>query len=305
MTSVLVVGLPSALRDLASRSAGDPCKPETASSRISLITALRERRPRKSTLLRFTSPSERSRPSGIELRPGGFPRKASCPLLLSWDSPTFAPPPFAQSCVHSWEFGRSRPSFGSPLPPGLLVPPPRFRTVSTVSSARSPAGLLRPAAGPGVRRVFYERPPKLRSRLRRSGRNSRSPRRGSHPPKSSPRLQPRHITVALALLRFPPPHSHPLPVEPLPIRTFRGFPRWQYVPRLCSVDESVATHVVSDAMPPVPSMGFVPLQGSIERRRWQASHPSPVGLDARRSEAPEVPAESVRCSSCGLRHAPS
>lgn len=147
------------------------------------------------------------------------------------------------------------------MPLGPRVPSSRFRTVSTVSSARPLAGLLRPAAGHGVRRVFCERAPKLRSCLRRSGRTSRSSRRRSHPPKSSPRLQPRRITAAVALLRLPSPRSHPLPAGPLQIRKFRGFPWRQRTSGLFSVDESVATRVVSDALPPVPSMGLLPLQG--------------------------------------------
>jgi hypothetical protein len=47
--------------------------------------------------------------------------------------------------------------FGSDLPGSELVPPLPFLPASTVCSARRPAGLLRPAAGHGVRHISWWR----------------------------------------------------------------------------------------------------------------------------------------------------
>jgi hypothetical protein len=93
--------------------------------------------------------------------------------------------------------------FGSPVPPEPLVPPSRFRTASTVYSARSPAGLLRPAAGRGVRRVSIECPPESRSDLRRF-RQPSPPRAAVH-----------------TLRRIPPVHSRTASLRPLPSCAYR------------------------------------------------------------------------------------
>jgi len=49
--------------------------------------------------------------------------------------------------------GELSPAIGAGVPPPARVPPSWFRTTSTVSSAETVAGLLHPAADPGVRRV--------------------------------------------------------------------------------------------------------------------------------------------------------
>jgi hypothetical protein len=73
--------------------------------------------------------------------------------------------------------------FGTTLPGVAHVPPAWFLTTSTAFSAHRLAGLLHPAAGPGVRRV--------------SGRSPSS--RRQNPSKGSPRRQPCHVTVAVCL----------------------------------------------------------------------------------------------------------
>jgi hypothetical protein len=64
-------------------------------------------------------------------------------------TPAFAPPPTHPPRVHS-RCCHLRPRSNQPRSP---VPPSWFLTTSTVSAARRLAGLLHPAAGPGVRRV--------------------------------------------------------------------------------------------------------------------------------------------------------
>jgi len=113
------------------------------------------------------------------------------------------------------------PTSGPGLPTWTLVPSSRFCTASTAFSAlilapklenRGVAGLLHPAADPGVRRVSGHplRPPLLVCRA------PPSPRRVSYPSKDSPRLQPHHVTMAVAPLPFP---SSACAVE----RRLRGF----------------------------------------------------------------------------------
>jgi len=62
------------------------------------------------------------------------------------------------------------------------------------------AGLLRPAAGCGVRRVARSG---FQTARRHPARPSRFPRRISYPSKSSPRQQPHRITAAVAFLPLP------------------------------------------------------------------------------------------------------
>jgi hypothetical protein len=97
---------------------------------------------------------------------------------------------------------RLRRAMGRRHHPASLVPPSWFRTTSTVSSARRTAGLLHPAASPGVRRVSLKpatmapnpRPRRLRVVVagHRSGRGQHrggsglAPRDASYPSKSSP-----------------------------------------------------------------------------------------------------------------------
>jgi hypothetical protein len=83
------------------------------------------------------------------------------------------------------------------------VPSSWFRTTSTVYSARRTAGLLHPAAGPGVRRVSRNPLPQSRRPTRRPSektgvRKASSPRRDLYPSKSSPRPQPYRVTTACA-----------------------------------------------------------------------------------------------------------
>jgi len=87
---------------------------------------------------------------------------------------------------------------------GALVPPSTSRSTLVVSHhfggllRISSAGLLHPAAGPGVRHVsrFMRRPGEP------VGHHSRSPHRGSDPPKNATHRQPYRVTAAVAPLVF-------------------------------------------------------------------------------------------------------
>jgi hypothetical protein len=96
----------------------------------------------------------------------------------------FAPPPTSPVCVHS----REQAPFGAALQHASHVPPSWFLTTTTVCSALWFAGLLHPATGQGSSRFGL---PQTCSRPGgRCGPTVPSPRRGSHPSKSSPRRQP-------------------------------------------------------------------------------------------------------------------
>ena len=92
-------------------------------------------------------------------------------------------------------------SVGPTVPPASHVPPSWFRTTSTVCSAQRVAGLLHPAASQGFA-AFRVLPPPASPESDRGGRGQ-SPRRGSHPSKSSPRQQPYRITAAVAFVLLP------------------------------------------------------------------------------------------------------
>jgi hypothetical protein len=130
-----------------------------------------------------------------------------------------APPPTHPTRIHSQEPELPRVPFGPTAPPVQHpVPSSWFHTTSAVFSARRPAGLLHPAAGPEVRRVSRNPLPRrpLTAPLARRGdrpegqsgaagvRKASSPRRDLYPSKSSPRPQPYRVTTADA----------PLPLDP-------------------------------------------------------------------------------------------
>jgi len=127
--------------------------------------------------------------------------------LLSWDSsgrPLARAPPIPPLQRHAFDAStpaqcRHRASDPS-CHPRIPVPPSWFRTTSTVSSASNVAGLLHPAAIPGVRRVSVDA---TAARCRSSrGRSSPFPATLSYPSKNSPRPQPFHVTVAVAPSSF-------------------------------------------------------------------------------------------------------
>jgi len=66
---------------------------------------------------------------------------------------SFTPPPTSTARVHSRLCSRESVAFGPGLPRPGLVPPLPFLPASTVCSTHCLAGLLHPAAGPGVRHV--------------------------------------------------------------------------------------------------------------------------------------------------------
>ena len=138
-------------------------------------------------LMILASPSERSR--------------------KRWKRLSADPPLMGFVVCPAADMPRARPlreaeaSVGPTVPPASHVPPSWFRTTSTVCSAQRVAGLLHPAASQGFA-AFRVLPPPASPESDRGGRGQ-SPRRGSHPSKSSPRQQPYRITAAVALLPFP------------------------------------------------------------------------------------------------------
>jgi hypothetical protein len=151
-------------------------------------------------LVSSTSPSKRSKDGGNRLSPTpplvGF---AKCAL-----SPTYRPR------VHSRE---PKPPAGSRSPrrpdgyqPSGHVPSSWFRTTSTVSSARRSRVCCTPQPDKGSSRFTLTgaRSPRPSEDGPEPGTlRWRSPRRGSHPSKSSLRRQPRRITAAVASLPLP------------------------------------------------------------------------------------------------------
>jgi len=107
-----------------------------------------------------TATSDRSRPSGpLRLRLLFRALERSLPTLaglLSWDSLELAlvPPLRRHDRVASTPNGAvASATFGSTSPTSSPVPSPWFLATSTACSASQLAGLLHPAAGPGVHRV--------------------------------------------------------------------------------------------------------------------------------------------------------
>jgi hypothetical protein len=141
------------------------------------------------------------------------------------------------------------------------VPSSWFRTTSTVSSALEIAGLLHPAADPGVRRV--SRASTATNHYRSSGWIDRHVprRRVSYPPKDSPRLQPHRVTAAVAFLPFFPSRSCDSFRSRCRARISSRSLRGSSTPRRFSACESVTSNHRCQWADALSSLGFVPLQG--------------------------------------------
>lgn len=190
--------------------------------------------------------------SGLPLLGFVEPAQARAPL---------APPPTRPPCVHSHRV--LRPGFGNEgAIPHRPVPSSWFLTTSTASSARKFAGLLHPAASPGVRRVSSRR--RLRPETTRASyrtRSTRSPRRLFTP------LEEFHPTAAVLRHRSRcPPGVAPMP--PLPLRT-PPLPA-THLTRTSAPDltfKALLRSRVRNAVMPLPApgalsfLGFAPLQG--------------------------------------------
>jgi hypothetical protein len=137
------------------------------------------------------------------------------PARVPGDAPV-APPPTCSRSVHSRDDGPSslRPRGFHPRSP---VPPLWFRTTSAASSASGVAGLLHPAAGPGVRRVSASSPP-----IRRSVMGRGFPAAQVRAPRRTPRRQPFRVTAAVAPLPFA-RITASLPAVPLPVPRSSGW----------------------------------------------------------------------------------
>jgi hypothetical protein len=166
-------------------------------------TAARPRRSvGRSTLVTLASSSERSRLRWNHVAAGTDPDR----FLLSWPCPL---PPLRRLSrrVHSRP---ARPPERSLVPSGRGFHAPTSRSARVVSHHLDgflrcrPAGLLRPASGPGVRRVSARWFRSSSPRRRDLGATAAFPRRGPHPSKGSPRRQPYRIAAAVALLPSPP-----------------------------------------------------------------------------------------------------
>jgi hypothetical protein len=135
----------------------------------------------------FASPTERPHGAGT----------ASRWFLLSWDSSVALPPAYLPR-VHSQE--PKLPS-GRRCHTPARVPPSWFRTTSTVYSARKLRVCCTPQPVLGSPRfVLVGSLPRPKA-MQFAG--LLSPRRGSHPSKTSPRQQPYRITAAVAFLPLP------------------------------------------------------------------------------------------------------
>jgi len=127
---------------------------------------------------------------------------ASSPGIRTGSRPT-APPPTSPECVHSGRTVADPPSARRCQSSGP-VPPAWFRTTSTVCSASGLAGVLQPAAGPGVHRVSLHLAafaPLTRPRSR-AGRAVGPIPTVPHPSEDSPRSQPYGVAAAAAFLPF-------------------------------------------------------------------------------------------------------
>jgi hypothetical protein len=110
---------------------------------------------------------------------------------------------------------------------------------------RSFAGLLHPAADPGVHRVSVVVRLVPGSEELVSTHPTAFPAMSfSYPSKALPLLQPHHVTVTVASLVFDPSLS-----------------RWMSPSRLCSAAESVTLPCRFQQFHALSSLGFVPLQG--------------------------------------------
>jgi len=171
--------------------------------------------------------------------------------------------------------------------PRSHVPSAWFHTTSTASSASQSAGLLHPAAGPGVRGF-----PPLRRRPKVGGARASSPRR-THTPRRNPRMTaaPRHRG------RCPPAVHHRASPGLAPHHcwgdVYTGAGRGASTSRPCSITGSRSRTAPLLARTIRSFLGFVPLQGP---SRWleipllpphQARHPE--GISARKlRSAPAV-----------------
>jgi hypothetical protein len=159
----------------------------------------------------------------------------------------------ALAAVNGLGFGPTEPPVGIPFRPRGFSPPRRIAPrggCEFVAPRCRPWGSPRfPSRAPGPPRGFG-----LAS--------GRFPRCGSHPSKSSPRQQPRRITAALAVLPLPfgggcgtsrdARCRTPQPAPPRRSSRLHG---------LAPLTSPLQPDTVSSVALPVPSMGFVPLQG--------------------------------------------
>jgi hypothetical protein len=133
-------------------------------------------------------------------------------------------------------------SRGPTVPTASHVPSPWFLTTSTAYSTLSTAGLLHPAAGPGVHARFLRVASRCRLKSRYLDTFPPSSRRVSYPPKSFPRQQPFRITAAVAFLPLTPPKGVAPPVTPVSRCPSQCRLETSSTSRPFSTDESVATH---------------------------------------------------------------
>jgi hypothetical protein len=144
--------------------------------------------------------------------------------------------------------------------PRSPVPPSWFLTTSTVSSASRVAGLLHPAADPGVHRVSARGVPARRPRS-----SSASPRCRSNPPKkSSPKAATRHR--ARCPLAVPCPTAAAPRLVPLPVPALSWWEdRERRLRGLAPSSSLVKSPAVAGEWTTRSFLGFVPLQGPAPR----------------------------------------
>jgi hypothetical protein len=225
------------------------------------------------SLVTFASPSERRIRS--EVLAAQLPARSA--LASRGIHSMVSPPPTYLLRVHSRWRCRHLRSTGCRF--GRLVPPSWFRTTPTVFSANEfraycipvPEGVRSvSASGDHSSSARRQVPPDKSGGRWKSGRSGVSPTAPSHPSKKSPLQQPCHIAVVVA------PSSSCLRVG----HRFQCLVRRPSTSRLCSAVGSVATVAVASEQSPSPSMGFVPLQGSLA-----GSDPRP-GVSPHRLDGP-------------------
>jgi hypothetical protein len=195
----------------------------------------------------------RAVPFALVFRPSLLDSSAHIATRALRDVP-FAPPSTCPCSVYSRDGGLPslRPRGFHPRSP---VPPLWFLTTSTVSSAARVAGLLHPAADPGVHRVSAQCTwSKTRSLQRFPAMQVRTPRR-------NPRRQPRHIAVSVAPLPFSPDRRLVSTGSIAGTGSFEVGGPGASASRPCSVVESGVGRLPLPACVTRSFLGFVPLQG--------------------------------------------
>jgi len=191
------------------------------------------------------------------------------------------PPPTSLPSVHSPEssllptrFGPEATCLGILFRPRGFAPPRRLPPLGRSRACCIPLPVMGFAAFPALGFPTVQ-PAVPKDRALSAGVPMHSPRRLSHPSKNSTRLQPHHVTVAVAPLPFPADPSRPLAASPLPETSF-GTTRT----RVSASRPSSAVESVTPLLP-LPAGGRPILPGLCSPSRSfpeAREHPCPLAL---------------------------